>query len=76
MDNIIIFLCESKFIIADISELNPNVMYELGVAHTVGKETIMIYEEKKEEENVKFPFDLAHHIRHIKYQDTSAGGKS
>ena len=27
---------------ADISEHNPNVFYELGLAHALGKETILI----------------------------------
>jgi hypothetical protein len=36
-------------------------MYELGVAHTLGKETILIYQRGEE---IKFPFDLAH-IRRI-----------
>jgi predicted nucleotide-binding protein len=47
-------------------------MYELGIAHTVGKETIMIYQKNKEE--IKFPFDIAH-IRRIEYENTATGGK-
>jgi len=58
-------ICEARIIIADLSELNPNVMYELGVTHTVGKDTILLYEKS---DQVKFPFDLAH-IRRIEYED-------
>lgn len=50
-------ICEARLIIADLSGLNPNVMYELGIAHTIGKDTVLIYQRG---ENVKFPFDLAH----------------
>ncbi|MEK6674159.1 MAG: hypothetical protein AABZ47_00725 [Planctomycetota bacterium] len=64
-------ICEARLVIADLSRLNPNVMYELGIAHTVGKETILIYQSG---DNVKFPFDLAH-IRRIEYRNDAPGGK-
>ena len=63
-------ICEARLIIADLTGLNPNVMYELGVAHTLGKETLIIY---RKDENIKFPFDLAH-IRRIEYENTPVGG--
>ena len=71
MEDIWKAICESRIIIADLTRLNPNVMYELGIAHTVGKETILIYQK---EENIKFPFDLAH-IRRIEYTNDAVGGK-
>ena len=46
-------------------------MYELCIAHTVGKDTIIIHQRRP---NLKFPFDLAH-IRRIEYEDTAEGGK-
>lgn len=68
-------ICEARIIIADMTSLNANVMYELGVAHTVGKETILIHQTERERgESSKFPFDLAH-IRRIIYDDTATGGK-
>jgi len=66
-------ICEARVVIADITASNPNVMYELGIAHTVGKETIIIYQVGKRG-HAKLPFDLAH-IRRIEYKDTAAGGK-
>lgn len=63
--------CEARIIIADMTRLNPNVMYELGIAHTLGKETILIYQR---EQVIKFPFDLAH-IRRIEYENNATGGK-
>src|ERR687885_436720 len=39
----------SRFLIADISDNNSNVLYEIGVAHAMKKEIIMIYEISKEE---------------------------
>lgn len=66
-------ICEARVIIADLTDLNPNVMYELGIAHTVGKETILIYQSGRGKDP-KFPFDLAH-IRRIEYEDSATGGK-
>jgi hypothetical protein len=63
-------ICEARLILADVTDLNPNVMYELGIAHTLGKETIIIYQK---DEKIKFPFDLAH-IRRIEYENSPVGG--
>lgn len=65
-------ICEAKIVIADLTTLNPNVMYELGIAHTVGKETIMITQRGDKE--FKFPFDISH-IRRIEYENTVSGCK-
>lgn len=64
-------ICEARLIVADLSGLNPNVMYELGIAHTLGKETLLIYQRGRD---VKFPFDLSH-IRRIEYDNNALGGK-
>lgn len=45
--------------IADISSLNPNVMYELGIAHAEGKPVIILCEEATEvNRDALIPFDL------------------
>lgn len=66
-------ICEARVVIAELTDLNPNVMYELGIAHTIGKETILIYQHRNGKDP-RFPFDLAH-IRRIEYEDSAAGGK-
>lgn len=66
-------ICEARIIIADMSNLNPNVMYELGIAHTLGKETILLYQKTTHE--LKFPFDLSH-IRRIEYENTMLGARA
>lgn len=66
-------ICEARVIIADMTDLNPNVMYELGVAHTLGKETILLYQRAATE--IKFPFDLSH-IRRIEYDNTVPGARA
>lgn len=65
-------ICEARVVIADMTDLNPNVMYELGIAHTLGKETILLYQHQDTEN--KFPFDLCH-IRRIEYSNTASGGE-
>lgn len=66
-------ICEARIIIADMTDLNPNVMYELGIAHTLGKETILLYQHSAIE--IKFPFDLSH-IRRIEYNNTVPGARA
>lgn len=57
----------ADIIIADCTGRNPNVFYELGIAHTLGKRTIMITENEDD-----IPFDLRH-LRYVKYEFTPRG---
>lgn len=54
-------------IIADCTGKNPNVFYELGIAHTLGKRVIIITQSRDD-----IPFDIRH-LRHIKYELTKSG---
>lgn len=58
---------KSKFIIADLTNKNANVFYELGVAHTVGKEVILLSQNIDD-----VPFDLRH-LKIILYETTPRG---
>jgi hypothetical protein len=58
---------EATLIIADLTSRNPNVFYELGVAHTVGKPAILLSQSESD-----IPFDLRHK-RCILYQDNADG---
>jgi len=53
LERIIHALEDSLLILCDLTDLNPNVMYELGVAHSLTKRVIMICNSK-----TKLPFDL------------------
>lgn len=64
-------ICEARIVVADLTDFNPNVMYELGMAHTVGKETILLFQ-KSSTERVRFAFDIGH-IRRIEYEDSDSG---
>ena len=43
--------------LADISEANPNVWFELGFAIAAGKPVVLVCADKP---NLKFPFDIQH----------------
>lgn len=70
LNDIITSIRDSAVIIADITPDNPNVFYELGYAHALGKPTILLCEKKIRE---KLPFDVSG-FRTIFY-DNSIGGK-
>ena len=57
----------SEVIIADVSGRNPNVMYEIGMAHAVGKPVLILTQDIDD-----VPFDLRHH-RCIIYTHTPRG---
>jgi hypothetical protein len=63
---------ESEFVVADITPSNPNVYYEVGYAHALGKPVIMIADEQHLS---KIPFDVAA-ARVILYKNTIAGKRN
>lgn len=65
--DIIEYIFRSDIVIADLTDWNPNVFYEMGVAHAIDNKTIMIIEKGK---NV--PFDI-HNYRCIAYHLTESG---
>ncbi len=54
-------IVEADFLIADLTGRNPNVYYELGIAHTIGKPVILVVQRIED-----VPFDI-HHQRVILY---------
>jgi hypothetical protein len=62
-------IAAARLIVADCTDRNPNVFYEIGLAHAIGKPTILL---TQREEDV--PFDLRHR-RYIAYQLTPRGMK-
>ncbi|GEM_PF-3041626 len=55
-------ISKARLIIAEMTGRNPNVFYELGIAHTLGKPVIMITQSMDD-----VPFDLKH-LRCIVYE--------
>jgi protein-tyrosine-phosphatase len=60
-------IAESRVIIADITCRNPNVMYELGLAHAMQKDVIILAQTSDD-----IPFDIRQH-RCLIYEDNSDG---
>lgn len=60
---------KARFLVADVTGRNPNVFYELGIAHAIDKEVIIITQKIDD-----VPFDTKH-IRHIVYEFTPRGVK-
>lgn len=58
---------ESDLILCDMSTRNPNVFYELGLAHAIGKSVILVANSIDD-----IPFDLRH-VRTIIYKTDEAG---
>jgi len=53
LEKIMCGIAECDLVIADVSSTNPNVMYELGVAHALGKPTVMLAQSV-----LDLPFDI------------------
>ncbi len=59
-----------KLVIVETTEVNANVYYELGIAHTLGKPAVLLTQNKDIEQ---IPFDIRH-LRFIVYENTISGG--
>lgn len=59
-----------RMVIAEVTEINANVYYELGIAHTLGKPAVLITQTAPEE----LPFDIRH-LRFITYENTIDGAQ-
>ena len=60
-------LLRAKTVVVDFTGRNPNVMYETGIAHTLGKLVVPISQSLGD-----VPFDMAHH-RVLKYLPNAEG---
>ena len=57
----------SRIIVCDCTGRNPNVFYEAGIAHTLGREVILITQNGQD-----IPFDLRH-LRYVPYLNNGEG---
>src|SRR5207302_9047003 len=62
-------ICAARLVLADCSGRNPNVFYEIGVSHAIGKPTLLV---SRAIEDV--PFDIKH-LRCLLYEYTPRGMK-
>lgn len=70
IQDVISLIDRSRYVVCDCSGRNPNVFYEIGIAHTLGKEVILITQSGDD-----VPFDLKH-LRYIQYSNNAAGRQS
>lgn len=68
MEDILESVATARFIIADLTDCNPNVLYETGICHALGKDVILITQ------GPDVPFDLRDK-RMISYEYTPRGMK-
>jgi hypothetical protein len=60
-------IARARLVICDCSGRNPNVFYEAGIAHTLGKEVIIVTQSEND-----IPFDLRH-LRYVHYLNNDEG---
>jgi hypothetical protein len=67
MQDIVDLICRSRMVICDLSKRNPNVFYEMGLAHMLGKDVVMITQSSDD-----VPFDVRS-IRYVNYLKNAEG---
>lgn len=74
MESIWTYINKAAFVITDMSDRNPNVFYELGICHTLGKPVITLCDQDSYEKDYggKLPFDISA-INTIFYKNSGAG---
>ena len=67
IDDIATLIDRARVVICDCTGKNPNVFYEMGISHALGRETIIITQNEAD-----MPFDI-HHLRYIPYENNETG---
>jgi hypothetical protein len=67
IQDIVSLINSSRIVICDCTRRNANVFYEAGIAHTLGRDVILITQNEGD-----IPFDLRH-LRYISYLDNREG---
>jgi hypothetical protein len=60
-------ISRARVVVCDLTGRNPNVFYETGIAHTLGRDVILIAQNGGD-----VPFDVGH-IRHLRYLNNGEG---
>jgi len=67
IQDIVNLIARARIVICDCSGRNPNVFYEAGIAHALGKEVMLITQSDDD-----VPFNL-HHLRYVRYLNNKEG---
>jgi hypothetical protein len=67
IQDVVSLIDRSNVVICDCTDRNPNVFYEIGIAHALGREVILITQAEAD-----IPFDLRH-LRFVQYLNNGEG---
>ncbi len=67
IQDVVALIDRSRIVVCDCTGRNPNVFYEAGIAHTLGREVILIAQNDHD-----IPFDLRH-LRYVHYLNNTEG---
>jgi hypothetical protein len=67
IQDVVSLINRSRIIVCDCTGRNPNVFYEVGIAHTLGHDVILIAQSEAD-----IPFDLRH-LRYMTYLNNDEG---
>ena len=67
IQDVVSLIDRSRVVICDCTGRNPNVFYETGIAHTLGREVILVTQSEHD-----IPFDLRH-LRYVRYLNNNEG---
>ncbi len=67
IQDVVALIDRSRVVVCDCTGRNPNVFYEAGIAHTLGREVILITQSEHD-----IPFDLRH-LRYVPYLNNAEG---
>ena len=67
IQDVVSLICTAAVVVCDLTNRNSNVFYEMGIAHALARDVVMITQNA-----VDVPFDVAH-IRHIRYLKNGEG---
>jgi hypothetical protein len=67
IQDVVSLIDRSRIVICDCTGRNPNVFYEAGIAHTLGRDVILITQNDQD-----IPFDLRH-LRYVRYLNNDEG---
>ena len=67
IQDVVDLIATSKVVVCDLTGKNANVFYEAGIAHTLGKEVVLLTQSADD-----VPFDLRH-LRYIHYLGNAEG---
>ena len=67
IQDVVSLIDRSRIVVCDCTNRNPNVFYEAGIAHTLGRDVILMTQSEHD-----IPFDLRH-LRYVRYLNNAEG---